>query len=230
MPILTAFMNRNVIAAFTINLMPLAGIALFGWGAFALMLLYWLENIVIGLMTLGKILFGTWLRDSSNLLAAIPVSIFFVFHYGLFCFVHGVFVVTLFRNAGGAGGAFDLPAIVGAAFDSTPEVFWGFVFLCVAHGAMLVAWLFSGAWRGDHPIGEITRPYYRIIVLHVTLLVAGLPVMLMGEPVIGVLILALTKTGFEIYSAARDRFPIFDEAQAEASNKALEALWDKRRG
>ena len=75
MPKLLNFMNRNVIAAVAINLMPFAGIVLLGWGAFALMLLYWLENIVIGVMTLGKMLFGSWLRDSSHLFAAIPVSI-----------------------------------------------------------------------------------------------------------------------------------------------------------
>ena len=142
-------------------------------------------------------------------------------------------MVTLFAGAGDAGasnGAFNLPAVVEAAFLAVPEVYWGFIFLCVAHGGLLVAWLLSGVWRDAHPLREIKRPYYRIVVLHVTLLVAGMPVMILGEPAVGVFILALIKTSFEIFSAANKHFPVFDEGEAEAPGKALEALWEKRRG
>lgn len=41
-------------------------------------------------------------------------------------------------------------------------------------------------------------PYARIIVVHLTILIAGIPVILLGQPMFAVLCLALLKTGLEM--------------------------------
>jgi hypothetical protein len=220
--------DPRVLAAISINLMPVAGIVLFGWSAFVLMMLYWLENIVIGIVTLGKILVGSTLRDHRSLFATIPIGAFFVFHYGLFCFVHGIFVWAIFGDANAAPGSpFEMPGAIMAEIEASPEIFWGIVYLCAVYVIVFLGWMISGAWRQTNAIVEMGKPYVRIVVLHVTIIAAGMPVIILGEPMVGVLILALIKTGFELYLATRHHFPAFDEDDAQAAQQKLETLWNE---
>ncbi|HHI68168.1 MAG TPA: hypothetical protein ENJ97_02455, partial [Planctomycetes bacterium] len=100
------------------NLLPLAGVLFWGWDAFSLLLLFWMENVVIGVIHVFRLALaegGTGMEKAGRFFL-IP---FFAVHYGLFTFVHGVFVVALcgpdspFRGGGGAGfNPMDLPSIV----------------------------------------------------------------------------------------------------------------------
>ena len=42
--------------ALALNLVPIAGVAFWGWSAFALIFLYWLENVIVGARTAAGIL------------------------------------------------------------------------------------------------------------------------------------------------------------------------------
>ncbi len=48
---------RSVISLLLANLLPLAGVLFWGWNTFNIVVLYWSENIVIGLINLLKMLF-----------------------------------------------------------------------------------------------------------------------------------------------------------------------------
>lgn len=222
--------DPRVLAAISINLMPVAGIVLFGWSAFVLMMLYWMENVVIGIVTLGKMLVGSTLRDHRSLIAVIPIGAFFVFHYGLFCFVHGIFVWAIFGDPNsGPSNPFEVPAAIAAAIDAAPEIFWGIVYLFVVYSVLFLAWIVMGEWRKSTALVEMAKPYGRIVILHVTIIAAGLPVLALGEPMAGVLILALIKTGFELFLATRHHFPTFDEDEAQAAQERLAHLFSDRR-
>lgn len=92
-----------------VNMIPLFGVLFLGWRLFPIMVLYWLENGIIGLFNLPKI--------ARAPLGGLPYSgpdgpaqsifllgvfgrgflmVFFVFHYGIFWAVHGLFVFVLF--------------------------------------------------------------------------------------------------------------------------------------
>ena len=97
--------------AAALNLIPLAGVVFWGWDAFTLIFLYWLENVVIGARTLASMGASALLGGMLNKLGALFFGAFFTFHYGLFCFVHGTFVVQFAgprrgqrADPGGAGG------------------------------------------------------------------------------------------------------------------------------
>src|SRR5690554_584945 len=70
------------------NLAPAVGVLFFGWDAHYLLLLYWLENLVVGGWTLLRMLHAGGLR-------VLPQSAFFSFHYSFFCAGHGIFILTL---------------------------------------------------------------------------------------------------------------------------------------
>jgi hypothetical protein len=129
-----------------VNALPM--FAVFGWSAFALMLLYWLENTVIGVVNLLKIIVAS---------IASPAR----------------------RDFRGL--------LIGAVWIALLH-FLGFV----------VYWVIPGEWRQSDPMSQMFEPYGRIIVLHMVLIVATVPVLLLSAPLIGVLVLALLKTFVEL--------------------------------
>ena len=70
-----------------VDLLPIFAIFAFGWGATPLVALYWLENLVIGVVTLARMLGAFFANMGANAMALF-LGPFFVVHYGLFCHCH----------------------------------------------------------------------------------------------------------------------------------------------
>ena len=106
-----------VAALVAVNLIPLAGVLVLGWRLSDLMLLYWLENGVIGAFTVLKILTSRVPTEGdgaagrpvlvpvAHRLGAVGTAAFFVVHYGVFWVAHGVFVRLMFGSGTGLFGA-----------------------------------------------------------------------------------------------------------------------------
>ena len=77
--------------------LPLVGLLLLGWDWRPIVLLYWLENITVGGVTfIGLIRARIARRAAGNPVGSAGMHpAFFLVHYGLFTFVHGVFVGVL---------------------------------------------------------------------------------------------------------------------------------------
>src|SRR5207245_10592179 len=77
------------------NLVPLAGVLFFGWSVFATLLLFWVENVIVGGFNILRML---WAQPDNPLMWVAKAGMipFFIVHYGMFTTVHGVFVLTLF--------------------------------------------------------------------------------------------------------------------------------------
>ena len=198
------------------NLIPLPGVLFFGWDAGALLLLYWLENLVIGGYTLIRMLHNGGLK-------AVFVSLFFVFHYGMFCAVHGLFVLML-SNTGMEevesfpGFAQDdsfvlfLPLIMIQGVISTiVERYPGLLFLpllsfIISHGISIVTHHFIGKEDAGRSADSIMGdPYGRIVILHVAI-IAGSFFIIAGKmasviPIL--LLLIILKTGLDLYEHQR---------------------------
>jgi len=113
-----------VAALVAVNLIPLAGVLVLGWRLSDLMLLYWIENGIIGAFTVLKILTSRVPSEGdgdeptgrplpvplAHRLGAVGTALFFSVHYGIFWTVHGVFVRLLFGSGSGTfGGLFGGP-------------------------------------------------------------------------------------------------------------------------
>jgi len=204
-PALLARTYRDPIALtfLVVDLLPIFAVLFLGWGAVELVFLYWLENLVIGLMTIARMLaVGTLNRDES-LPGAVGLSAFFTVHYGMFCFVHGVFLVTFAElSAGGDGGAgFDTPVgVIGFAMGSA-DAMAGFITLILA--ANIAAFVADDIFRGEAATSslqaEMMSPYGRIIVLHVGIFAGAFALMALGEPMIGVLALILLRVAWGVF-------------------------------
>lgn len=189
-----------VVAVLAINLIPAFCVLFLGWSALALLMLYWAENVVLGVINvvkMGAISLTNGLASAAAGLFLIP---FFIFHYGAFCAGHGFFTIVL---VGGALQGVD-------PFDAARHIWddrWSYAAPLLAmsafHLTALVQWLRAGAWKATTLDQQMGEPYRRIIIMHVTILVGGAMVAMLGQPAAAVALLAVLKTLFETVSTAR---------------------------
>lgn len=186
-----------------VNMLPVFGAAVFGWSVLTLMLFYWFENIVLGVINAVKMLIEG-LASHSAISAATLVFLlpFFAFHYGLFCGVHGIFLFALFGGPEGIDDNFDIPDLPGRVFDiltANSMAMWSAVLMVAFHlFVFCVDWLANARWKGVEPAVQMFVPYGRIVLVHVTIIFGGFIVLLFGQPILAAALLALLKTGAEV--------------------------------
>jgi hypothetical protein len=96
----------SAIALLAANLTPLVGVVFWGWDAFVLLMLYWLETAVIAFWTIVRIaltprdaLGGIHFEGSDKPAAPLALAAFFTVHAGIFMGVHFMFLWALFSGA-----------------------------------------------------------------------------------------------------------------------------------
>jgi hypothetical protein len=188
------------------NLLPLVGVLFLGWDIFIVLLLYWLENGIVGVLNVVKMslavgpaepgrppLRNIGIGRTLEKAAMVP---FFVFHYGVFWVVHGVFVVVLTSIGGvlpGSGATSWLWVAIGAAGLLTSHVV-----------SLRLNYVGRGEYRRISPGAQFMQPYPRMIVLHVTIVMGGIFVIGMGQPLLLVALLVLLKTGLDLVLHLRE--------------------------
>ena len=194
-----------VTTAIALNLIPVIGVLFWGWSAFALIFLYWLENLVVGVRTLLSMLATAATAGyAANWISALFVGAFFTFHYGMFCFVHGIFVMALFGgNAMMGDSILDLAGAARTLFAEQSNLVIGFASIVAWQVVQFVLWLARGEARTANPMELMASPYPRIIVLHVAIIFGGFLLMLLNQPVWGLVILTLAKMAYDVADAAK---------------------------
>lgn len=210
------------------NAIPIYGVFQWGWKSFDLIYLYWLENLVIGIIMILRMA----IRSYSHVVElAIPVFLvpFFTFHYGMFCYVHGTFVVGLFGKdlEPGLSGR-SLVDMIWPLIESR-HLFWP---LMALFAYQLLDWVrdISERGLGSDGIKELTvAPYRRIVVLHITIIASGFALGALNEPLIGLLLLVAFKTGMDIYHWNKDErtvtqstMPVLDEKMKQKVDAFLD--------
>lgn len=182
------------------NLVPLFGVLFFGWDLFSIVLLYWLENGVIGFFNVFKIM----LADRAGTQGAAFYVPFFVMHYGLFWLVHGVFVVVLFGFLGSV--FFGDPPLPGALLDlQLAGVLVAIAALTLSHGtSFFLNYVGHEEYRRTTPDRQMFEPYGRAVALHVTIIGGAVLSGLLGTPLISLVILVSLKTALDLLAHARE--------------------------
>ena len=124
--------TTSLILLIAFNLVPLLGVLFWGWNVATLLVLYWAENGIIGLLNVPKMLLargpdvpsqGFARASSRSGVGRIALVPFFLVHYGIFWVVHGIFVLTLPFFVGMRSSidrvidAGATPPVPGASFD-----------------------------------------------------------------------------------------------------------------
>jgi len=177
-------------ALIAVNLLPLSGVLFFNWSVYEVLLLYWSENIIIGIFNLAR--FWTLLRRRRDY-SALFLGPFFTIHYGGFALGHYVFLQAFFGPDSDIGG--ELSAMFAASFLA----------LLASHGiSFLVNFLGRREYERTTTRELMSAPYARVVVLHLTVLFGGFGVMALGEPWYALAILVLVKLGIDIAAHRRE--------------------------
>jgi hypothetical protein len=136
---------------------------------------------------------------------------FFTFHYGMFCFVHGVFVFALlgdggiFRGGGGGGEPFDVLNSSLAALREQHLV-WAVLALAGSHlWSYFVNFLGQGEYRRVTLPMLMIQPYGRIVVLHVAIILGAFATLALGSHALLLMILIIGKTILDLKLHLRER-------------------------
>ena len=125
------FLAPSVILLIIANLVPLYGLFFLQWQIFPILLLFWIENIIVGILNILKMLVASPTNPGSWL-AKIFLIPFFCFHYGMFTLVHGVFVFGFFGGYFTSGASFpDEGSLFQAIHDS--QLGWAILALVLSH-------------------------------------------------------------------------------------------------
>lgn len=181
------------------NLVPLVGVLWLGWSVAMVLIAYWLENGVIGVINVPKILLaGRGVDPHWRAARSLPLAGFFVVHYGVFWLVHGVFVLflTAFSSitSGFSFDVFDVPGSSHSYIDGQAVVLMAVV-LFLSHGtSFVVNYLGRHEYERTTPSQQMFQPYGRLFILHVTIVMGAFFVIFLGQPVALVALLVVFKT------------------------------------
>jgi hypothetical protein len=253
--------SRSAIVLVVANAIPLIGVLFFGWSLITILVLFWVENGIVGLWNIPRILLAR-----GSLLGSLPdmpmdaamsatgdpqaaaqlqarwrdirsrgvtplnfggvgragLALFFLVHYGMFWFVHGIFVFALpsFAGSGGrvncigstlpAGFPADIPPGLlqgfasGACASPFGEVVWSNVWLAagalfLSHGAsFFLNYLGKREYLTTSAARQMFAPYGRVVMLHVTIIFGAFIIAFLGAPIGALLVLVVLKTAFDL--------------------------------
>ncbi len=179
------------------NLGPLYGVLFLGWKVFPVVFLFWLENLIIGALNVFRMLLADPNNKSMWVLKIFLIP-FFCIHYGLFTFIHGIFVMGLFGGMFRQGAPFPDENVV-LSFIRDYQLGWAIVGLALSHiVSFIVNYVGEGEYLKASPIKAMQQPYGRVVILHITILIGGFLVMMLQSPMIGLLLLVSLKIGLDL--------------------------------
>ena len=206
------------IALIASNSIPLFGVIFLHWQVFPIILIYWLENVVVGGFNVLRMLVAdpdnpaVWIGK----LFLIP---FFCFHFGMFTAVHGTFVFAIFDRGTIATSHSMFPtfATVSAAVRHF-GIGFAVLALVVSHAASFVwNYILGGEYRRASIAVLMSQPYSRVVVLHVAILGGGILVQALHSPVPALVVLIGAKVWIDLAAHRRERAKLALPAMPGAS-------------
>jgi len=177
------------------NAIPLVGVWLWDWDVFLLLLLFWCENVIIGLFGIARLIVAA---NNDTLREGLMLPLFFLVHYGGFMFGHFMVLFGMYssfqEDLGGSAQPEDYYRLV------IEHVNWiVIVAVFISHG-----WSFIENYMGrsEHerlsPMQAMGLPYKRMVITHVALILGGFFLIHNDQPVGGLVILVLLKIAMDV--------------------------------
>lgn len=146
------------------NFVLVAGVLWLDWPPGNVFLLFWVENVIIGLSYVVRI---SSARGGDR--GGVGTALFFTVHYGIFCLVHAAFTALLAIPMG-------IELSVWGLWVPTMLIALRYLVETVT------AWFGSGRFRHRTPQETMMEPYPRVMVLHAALLLGfGASMVLAGR-------------------------------------------------
>lgn len=179
--------NITIIRILVANLIPVFGILFLDWELFFTFFYFWFENIITGV-------FFVIIGIISKLKISSILS--FVFFYSFFAFFHGIFIFALFGNNLPNQPTFPsgLSSVI-KQHNLTISLIILFTTYC---GTFIWRYILNNDARKITIQEFWDRPLVRMTILHVSTLLGGFILKLLGSPVLGISILVIFKFFYDL--------------------------------
>jgi len=189
------------------NTTPLIGIVLYNWNPFIILFIYWFESAVIGILNILKMLISGAIQDKKfspgDFTLALFLSVFFTVHYGMFMFVHGMFLTIfyfMFTDISMLDKVltdFDLSSLTGSFLPESLTVMgvieselFPVTALFLYHIVyFFVNFISTGEYDKNRAQDYMMRPYKRIVIMQLTIILGAFAIFLTGFKSIAFIIL-----------------------------------------
>lgn len=219
----------SVIILIIVNLIPLAGLIFLKWDPVDILVLYWIESVVVGMVNVPKIIFAKDLSRSPfkstipgqnydsqgrpySLAGFHPVfglfgkllniftAFFFLFHYGFFNFGHWIFINFISRT--------QVPDSSWIRLDDRIMVF--FIATLISHSfSFLYNYIGKGEYLNTSVNEQMIKPYRRVLVLQITIIFGGMLSIFISEYIIVVFV--VVKIYLDILSHINSHKEVFTQ-------------------
>ena len=202
--------RASLILLVTANLLPLAGVLLWDWDVFFLLLLFWCENVIIGLFGIARLIVAA---NNDTLKEGLLLPLFFLVHYGGFMFGHFMVLFGMYSNY-----------VEELGRNAQPEDYYRLVLENLSWIA-IVAMFISHGWsfienymgRSEHerlsPKQAMGLPYKRMVITHVALILGGFFLIRNDQPFAGLVVLVLLKIALDVTFHRREHEQLAPKGQ-----------------
>lgn len=222
-------MKVSSLALVMANLVPLGGVFLLDWQVYDVLLLYWAENVVIGVINVARMatckggsviprVAEQQIRASLTDTQATKLSLiskglkfflipFFVVHYGMFCFAHYSAINAIAGSELNTGSA----SILGIAASWDRALWLAILAVLASHTISFFVNFIGGQEYLRTDLRQLMqRPYGRIIALHLTVILGAGLTLWLGSPIYMLVVLVLIKIGIDLkmHTAERQKFAL----------------------
>ncbi len=198
------YLAPPLIALVAANCTPIFGVLVLGWDVFPILLLFWFENVIIGGVNVLRMVSAAPANPVAWIGKVFLVP-FFCVHYGVFCLVHGIFVISFFGRGVMPSGSF-FPAAALLGFIAANRLQWAILGILASH---LVSFGYNFIGLGEYKRASLndlmSQPYSRVIVLHLTILFGGFAVMALKSPAGALVLLVVLKTALDVRAHVKER-------------------------
>lgn len=201
-------MRKSVWVILLANIFPIAGVLFFGWGLMDVLFLYWMESGIIALFTIVKVFLAEESRMKEYTSAA-----FLGFHFAIFMILHLLLISFIF----GSFGSVSVGALGAVAY--------AFAVLFLSHSFSLIRnFIEKKEFEVENVRSLMTRPYKRVYLMQLTLMLLGFGAFLWGEATLLLLLMIVAKVAADAYSHLNEHSKLGSKG-AEIPPEPLVGFW-----
>jgi Family of unknown function (DUF6498) len=209
----------SIVLLVAVNVIPIIGVAFWEWSLMMILVLYWIESGIVGVINVFKIARAEGGEGPAVSVDGNRVTIrisgmasgmgrssvigFFILHYGIFWVVHGVFIFLLPLFAGLSTGLLLGPMDFGPL--PLDGLLLSALLLAASH---TVSYFTNYLGRGEYlratPTGQMMSVYGRVVALHVTVVAGAAVIGAFGAPIAALYLLVGIKTAIDLVLHLRE--------------------------
>lgn len=204
-------LRLSIFALVVANLVPVFGVLALGWQVFPILMLYCMENVVIGFYNVLRMVWCTGEGNVQPASAKWYLIPFFCAHYGLFSVGHACLVFFVFGSKAVGWGDSYAPSDLFWQLLTRYQLGWSLLGLVISHGVSFVSNYLIGGERHRAYFGVLLfQPYVRVIGMHLVVLFGAVALVFFNAPSFALVLLVLLKIGIDLraHLAERAKFAV----------------------